>query len=495
MIIQNYFKPLAIAGVICFATFSDSLINQLAAAPFRNISTATTQSNFKEENLIRSMALIDKTIATYFDPVTFEMKRFYNPFTKVKSDERASVWMYSAGIEAINAVLACLKAAKDHGHSKLYDANFDKYNKLLAKMYDNADYYLGTFELTSFTQTKEWSVYAVDRVNEKGKANVTGILNVYDDQMWLLRELLDSYKITGNKAYLEKAEYLTAYVLDGWDVTIDENGAENGGIPWGPGYTTKHACSNSPLISSLVWLHQIYKDKNDKIERRYIDSKDKKTRLSEHQTKDTYYLNYAKAIYAWQKQNLLNNQGVYTDMMGGCVPDCGIVYEVVDGKKYRANTKLTDAVGEAFTYNSGTMISGAVDLYEATKDAKYLKEATDLGEASFKQFAFLGKDVAQYYSFGTDGFKNWFNGILMRGYRDLALVNEDSEKYLSAFQKNLDYGYEKFNHGGFLPTDLLKGWSKEKDGQGVEGMFMFTYAAQYAVLAEHYIVEGTHKGN
>jgi hypothetical protein len=59
----------------------------------------------------------------------------------------------------------------------------------------------------------------------------------------------------------------------------------------------------------------------------------------------------------------------------------------------------------------------------------------------------------------------------------------------------LDYGYEKFNYEGFLPTDLLKGWSKEKDGQGVEGMFMFAYASQYAVLAEHYIEEGTHKGN
>src|SRR5690606_39526770 len=111
-----------------------------------------------------------------------------------------------------------------------------------------------------------WSVYAVDRVDQKGQANVTGVLNVYDDQMWLIRELLDSYKLTGKIEYLEKAEYLTAYVLDGWDVTRDSNGQENGGIPWGPGYTTKHACSNGPLISPLVWLHEIYKDQADKIE-------------------------------------------------------------------------------------------------------------------------------------------------------------------------------------------------------------------------------------
>src|SRR5690606_17025522 len=149
-----------------------------------------------------------------------------------KSDERASVWMYTAGIEAVNAVLSGLNQAKEAGESKLYDSHYERYVQLLDDLYANADYYLGTFELVSYTQTKSWSVYAVDRVNQKGQANVTGILNVYDDQMWLIRELLDSYKLTGNSAYLEKAEYLTAYVLDGWDVTRDENGKENGGIPW-----------------------------------------------------------------------------------------------------------------------------------------------------------------------------------------------------------------------------------------------------------------------
>jgi len=125
-------------------------------------------------------------------------------------------------------------------------------------------------------------------------------------------------------------------------------------------------------------------------------------------------------------------------------------------------------------------------LFNATKEANYLKDAETLGAKSFAHFASLGKEVPQFYSFGTNGFKNWFNGILMRGYRDLASVNTDSGKYLSAFQDNLDHGYERFNHEGFLPTNLLKGWTEEKRGNGVEGMFMFTFAAQYAVLAEHY---------
>src|SRR5690606_40663265 len=99
----------------------------------------------------------------------------------------------------------------------------------------------------------EWTVYGVNRGNSKGGAQVEGIENVYDDQMWLIREFLEAYKVTGNELFLEKAEYLTAYVLDGWDCTIDENGNEVGGISWGPGYVTKHACSNGPMISPLVW--------------------------------------------------------------------------------------------------------------------------------------------------------------------------------------------------------------------------------------------------
>ncbi|PRD53997.1 glycoside hydrolase family 76 protein [Sphingobacterium gobiense] len=440
------------------------------------------------QNVEHAMHLIDITIAHYFEPETFEMHRFYNPFTKIKSDERGSVWMYTAGIEAVNAVLFALEKAKEAGENSLYSNHYERYVQLLDKLYANADYYLGTFKLVSYTQTKEWSVYAVNRANEKGQANVTGVLNVYDDQMWLIRELLDSYKLTGKTDYLDKAEYLTAYVLDGWDVTHDEAGKENGGIPWGPGYTTKHACSNGPLISPLVWLHEIYKDKSDKVEHRYID-KDGKTRRSEQREKRQYYLDYARSIYEWQKRNLLNANGVYTDMMGGCLPNCDVRYEEVDGVQYRANTPLTEAVGEAYTYNSGTMLSGAVDLYRITSEDKYARDGRELAKNSFTHFSSLGKDLPAYYSFETEGFRNWFNGILLRSYHEATVLDSDIGDYLTAFQRNLDYGFEHFNQDGFLPTNLLKGWTEEKAGQGVEGMFMFAYAAQYAILARHQLKE------
>ncbi|NGM66543.1 glycoside hydrolase family 76 protein [Sphingobacterium sp. SGR-19] len=484
-----------IIAIYCtiFWSFTSVTVVLLGCAPNSLPSKVERERETKDpkviarRNLHRSIDLIDVTIRHYFDPETFEMRRFYNPFTKVKSDERASVWMYTAGIEAVNAVLSALKHAQHVDGSTMYNDQYDRYVTLLDNLYANADYYLGTFELVSYTQTKEWSVYAVDRVNQKGQANVSGILNVYDDQMWLIRELLDSYKLTGKNEYLRKAEYLTAYVLDGWDVTRDNNGKENGGIPWGPGYTTKHACSNGPLISPLVWLHEIYKDQSDKIEHRYIDN-DGKTRRSEQREKRQYYLDYARSIYEWQKRNLLNADGVYTDMMGGCVPNCDIRYQEVDGMRYRANTPLTQAVGKAYTYNSGTMLSGAVDLYRVTGEEKYAIDGRELAKNSFQQFASLGKEVPQYYSFETTGFNNWFNGILMRSYEEASLLDTQIGDYLTAFQQNLDYGFERFHQDGFLPTNLLKGWDKEKEKQGVEGMFMFTFAAQYAILGKHWLL-------
>src|SRR5690606_20942917 len=337
------------------------------------------------EDVQRSMNLIDNAMKYYFTPDSSTMYRFYNPYTMNRTDEKASVWMYTTAIESVNTVLKSLKHVKQQDIQAI-----KKYEKLLEKLYDNADYYLGTFELTSFTQTNTWSVYAVDRVNKKGEARVTGIYNVYDDQMWLVRELLDSYYLIKNDKYLEKAEYLTAYVLDGWDATLDANGNEHGGIPWGPGYVTKHACSNGPMVSPLVWLHEIYKGKEDKVIHRFIDPSDRLTRRTEEVNKSDYYLKYARKVYAWQKKYLLRSDGVYDDMMGGCTPG-NPQTEVIGGQTYRRGISCRDRVGPAITYNSGTMLSGGADLYRATGESVYLDDVKKLSDNSFKYFAKLGQ--------------------------------------------------------------------------------------------------------
>ncbi len=435
------------------------------------------------QNLTRAMALTDTAIDCYFEGTGMVMSRYYNPFSGTKQSEIGSVWMYTSAIEAVNAVLHGLTVQKKEGITELYDQHFERYKALLANLYENADYYLGTFTLTSFTQTKRWTVYAVNRGNDKGSAEVAGIMNVYDDQQWLIRELLDAYKLTGEQTYLQKAEYLTEYVLDGWDCTLDESGVENGGIPWGPGYTTKHACSNGPMISPLVWLYELYKGKDDTITSRYIDYDNK--RKTEVVKKSRYYLDFAKKIYDWQKQTLLRADGVYYDMRGGCVGSCDVVYETVDGVRYRANTKLSRSEGSAISYNCGSMLSAAADLYRVTRLDEYLTDFQQLSDSSFNYFGKLGENVPGYYTYAVTGFNDWFNGIMMRGYVDGHKFYPSVSTAIDSFQANLDYGYTHFLKNGLLPVNLLVGWNMDKGKNNVDGQFIFAFAAEYAGLARY----------
>jgi predicted alpha-1,6-mannanase (GH76 family) len=437
-----------------------------------------------EQNMLRAMEIADAGVAAHFTGDGMAMARKYNPFTKIRTDEKGSIWMYTSAIEAVNAILHGLKAHKDHGNAALYDQHFKKYSDLLYKLYDNADYYLGTFSLVSYTQTREWTVYGVDRGGSKGGAKVDGIANVYDDQMWLVRELIEGYKLTGEVKYLTKAEYLTEYVLDGWDCTRNAGGAELGGITWGPGYVTKHSCSNGPMVSPLVWLHELYKGKNDETTHRYIDATDKQTRLTEQVKKADYYLDFAKRIYAWQKGVLLRADGVYDDMRGGCNPG-SVSTETIGGVVYRKGQTCTDRVGPAYTYNTGSMLSGAADLYRATNENVYLDDAKKMSDASFSYFAKLGQNKPDYYSYDITGFNNWFNGVLMRAFVDIYPAYNASGKYIDSFQKNLDYGYDNYLQDGFLPTSLLVGWSRDNGNNNVEGMFTFAFASEYAVLAKY----------
>jgi len=444
----------------------------------------TPKVSVSEQNLTRAIAIADNAVSCYFTGSGMAMSRYYNPYTKVRSEEKGSIWMYTASIEAVSSILNALKAQKERGETKLYDEHFSRYTSLLAQLIDNMDYYLGTFTLISYTQTKQWSVYGVNRGNAKGTAKVEGVENVYDDQQWLVRELIEAWRATGNQAYLDKAEYLTEYVLDGWDCTRRTNGEELGGIPWGPGYVTKHSCSNGPMVSPLVWLHDIYKNKTDMIEHRYIDAADRRTRLSVQEKKSDYYLDFAKKIYAWQKQYLLRSDGVYDDMMGGCSPG-SVSTETVNGVVYRRGATCSDRVGPAYSYNSGTMLSGAADLYRATGSSAYLDELKSLADASFKYFAKLGGTLPGYYTYDISGFNNWFNNVLMRGYAEAYSSYNNVSVCVESFQKNLDYAFDNFLYDNFLPTNLLVGWSRENSNNQVEAMFTFTFAAEYAVLSQY----------
>ncbi|MFV0507306.1 MAG: glycoside hydrolase family 76 protein [Bacteroidales bacterium] len=465
--------------VICYC----ALLLSLAACG--NSERGTTKGEdplIENKNIIRAINMVDASFAAYFEPQGMRMSRYYNPMTKISSSETGSVWMYTSAIEAVNAILEALCEQKENGVYEHYDTHYARFVKRLDDLYKGLEFYSGTFELTSYTRTNEWTVYGVNRGSGEGSAEVAGIMNVYDDQMWLVRELLTSYGITKRKEYLERAEYLTEYVLDGWDCTLDSDGvSELGGITWGPGYTTKHSCSNGPIISPLVWLSELYEGKIDKLIRYYVAENNK--RYIEEVSKYDYYLDFAKRVYAWQKKKLLRNDGVYADMMGGS-PEKP-TYITIEGNEYRNGDNCNVQAGNPLSYNSGTMLSGAVDLYRVTGETKYLEDAKKLSDESFNYFAKPVAEKAGCYQFNISGFGNWFNGILMRAYFDVYPYHKSTERYLMAFQNNLDYGYDNYYKDGLLPTNLLVGWNRTSSENATEGMFQFAYVAELAILAKY----------
>gem|GEM_PF-364523 len=437
------------------------------------------------ENLGRAMSLLDATIAKSFTGTDMKMYDTYDTSTH-RGSGTADVWPYTAALEATCSVLEALDALRAD-QPVLYDEHHDRYVTLLRSLFDNLGYYRGSYRLFSYAHRGSWSIYGVHRAGRKGGATVTGIENVYDDQMWLCRELVRAYRLTADADYLTEATMLADYCIDGWDCCLDKNGNEYGGISWGPGYNSKHSCSNAPLIQPLAWLHDIYATPDEAADYTYNYIAPDSSRLSTQRLRSEVYLEFARKLYAWQKEKLLNRStGVYYDMLGA---DNTIKYVIApDGLRYRTHVDTGNPGGTAFTYNTGTMLAGTAELYRLTADADYLADLRKLCTASYNQFSRAKRiDGIRYQQWPTDaaatsGFNCWFNDVLMRAAVDAWIYDATgAARILQSFQTNLDYAWERYlTDDGFLPINLLEGWG---ESTVTKGFHQLAFAAEYAMLA------------
>lgn len=409
----------------------------------------------------------------------------------------SDVWPLTAAIEAHNSILEAINSISAADENQINWANEQrtKYMSRLKSLIDNLEWYRGEYSLASYAvTTKKVSPYAVPRASARGTANVSGILNVYDDQMWIARELIRAYRLTDNRDYLNRAVYLTDYVLEGWDCWRDTDGDEYGGITWGPGYNSKHACSNAPIIQPLTWLSEIYAEletndlltESEKSFKSYSRDASNKVVVDKTTPRSDHYLEFAKKIYDWQKSKLLDkSKNVYYDMMGadGTIKVSG---------GYRNHVDTGGAVGAYYSYNTGTMISGAASLYEITEDESYIDDLTNAVRGSYIQFTRSVRSK-NTYEFITDesamnGFNTWFNCVLIRSYVDALpyCTNRYANEGLTYMQKNLDYAYDnpEYNKGNLLPIRLLDGWKNETR---TKPFHQFAYASEYGVMAKSLI--------
>ena len=193
-------------------------------------------------------------------------------------------------------------------------------NKELYELTDDSKYYAKYSEYSNLFDRWYNGIYA-------GNGN-RYVNHYFDDMEWIALTMIRLYEATGNQKYLTTAKELWDAIKTAWSEDL------GGGLFW-RGYdnhaekTSKNACSNGPgcLVALRLYANDVDKNEN---------------------------LDWAKRIFAWEKENLVGSDG-----------------RVYDNKDLSG--KVTEWI---FTYNQGTYLGSAHELYKITGERSYLNDAT-----------------------------------------------------------------------------------------------------------------------
>lgn len=326
-------------------------------------------------------------------------------------------------LTSLLALMVRLDGATEESHKQEVDAVIEAMTYHLGTRNDNHAGENG--------EPRTFHVYAVHRDWFQNHADVYGKRgeeSVFDDQIWAAQEFLNAYLLYGEKSYLDRAVELTEYIYEvGNDPYL-------GGIYWGQAYTSRHACSNAPFVKLAVMLSEA--------------------------TGEQKYLTWAKNIYQFAYHTLRDPaDDLYCDLIQ-TVYENGV--SVWEGGKSIANGGLDT---KKYSYNSGSMISAGVALYNATGEQHYLDEAKRTASSCRAYFG-DGSVLPGYNVYpGSDGQTtySWFNLILFKGYLDLYRADSSTALYLDEVEAVHDYDFEHYFRDGYQPTTGLKGWTEGRN--------------------------------
>ncbi|MDF2566806.1 MAG: putative glycosyl hydrolase [Oscillospiraceae bacterium] len=264
----------------------------------------------------------------------------------------------------------------------------------------------------------------------------------YDDNIWLAINFIQAYQNTGTKAYLDKAKYIMDFLIrEAWFEPL-------GGFFWDTRHDARHSCSNNPAIKPLVDLYKLTKEKK--------------------------YLDWAKKVYDFSYKNLKNNDlNIYEDLIKAT--------QKSDESWVEGSSKNTGF----YSYNTGAMISGASALYGATGEQKYLNEALACAKGAYDYFG-IKNQKSGYVGWPCDNGKQiWFQAILLRGYIDLyPYAKEKATKYIEVFQDTMDYSFENYYDGKYIPYNWLMGWDSDDRETYKRCLDQSTNVEMFAMLSD-----------
>ena len=239
--------------------------------------------------------------------------------------------------------------------------------------------------------------------------------NYYDDMEWIALALLRAYKATNDIRYKDAVLELWGYIKVGWTDTH-----AGGGIAWQTAEMwKKNACSNGPACILAARLYQEFGNEDDK--------------------------NWAVKIYEWEKGTLLRTSD-------------NAILDHIDG---RDNTLTT----WTFTYNQGSFIGSAVELYKIFGAQNYLNDAKAV--ANFTTNSLASNSILKLEGTGDSGGGNdahLFKGIFIRYFTELILVLDgaDKERYIQFLKRNAEVLWTKGTDKNLWFSLVLTGLSSRQ---------------------------------
>jgi predicted alpha-1,6-mannanase (GH76 family) len=262
--------------------------------------------------------------------------------------------------------------------------------------------------LDAYQRTKEDSLaqYMHHWYNGVKQQNGGTFYNIYyDDMQWNALAMLRAYKTLGEDQFKTAGRKLWKDIKTGW------SDVAGGGIMWKKDTpNSKNACSNGPAAILAARLYRLEGDQSD--------------------------LAWAKKIYEWEKNTLVD-------------PSSGAVWDAA----YVENDEVKINKDWIFTYNQGTFVGAAVELYKITRESAYLKDAIKTADYTLDHLTKSNKDVLKDEGGGDGGL---FKGIFVRYLTQLIQVQDlpDSarERYVSFLHHNAKV---LWNKGTRKPEDIF----------------------------------------
>ncbi len=232
---------------------------------------------------------------------------------------------------------------------------------------------------------------------EEGRRKGDPWWNAYvDDMEWHCLALIRIYEATGETRYLNKARQIYAdWIWTQWGP--EDERPWRGGITWKTDAPkSKNACSNGPAAIVAARLAQLAS----------VDASNDKNKSADE------YREEAWKIYRWERERLWNSE-------------TGAVFDNMNRRGRIARFNLT--------YNQGTFIGAAVELFRLTKDRSLLDDAVLTARYATGPMSRRNNGVLPD---APDGDGALFHGIFFRYLANLIVLPELDD---AARQELTDY--------------------------------------------------------